>query len=187
MVNIAGSYDEQAEAQGEFEPIPAGDYRAKIIEASIEDVSKKDNKGRCLKLTWQIEGGPNDNRLVWQRLNLWGENMNNIDKVISIANSQFAAIRQACGKPIVQDTDELLHIPCTIRVKLKNDPQYEPSNEVGNVKAVAGTGQPQGGGAPRRFAPPANSGSSASPSAGGWPKRAAAGGQSKDLDDQIPF
>ncbi|MCE7028446.1 DUF669 domain-containing protein [Jiella avicenniae] len=179
MVNIAGSYDEQAEAQGEFEPIPAGDYRAKIIEASIEDVSPNDDKGRCLKLTWQIETGTHDGRLIWQRLNLWAKNFKSkkpnktdaqvLQESISIANSQFAAIRQACGKPIVQDTDELLHIPCTIRVKLRNDPQYGASNEVGSVKPVAGAGPTQGGGAPQRFTPPANS--APQQSSNGWPKR----------------
>ncbi len=161
MANIAGAYDPNAEASSDFEPLPAGEYRAKIIESEIEPVSQRNNYGRCLKLTWQVEGGPFDNRLVWQRLNMWAEGMNNIDKVISIAQSQFAAIRQATGKMAPQDSSELHHIPCLIRVKLKpGDGQYGPSNEIGGVKAVgagnAGGAAPGGGAAAQRFTPPAN-------------------------------
>lgn len=153
MANIAGSYDPNAEPSGEFEPVPAGEYRAKIIESEIDDISKTNNYGRCLKITWQIETGPFDGRLIWQRLNMWGENMNNIEKVISIAQSQFAAIRQATGKMAPQDSSELHHIPCNIRVKIKNDPsgQYGPSNEVTSVKPVGGAPVAQNG---QQFAPP---------------------------------
>lgn len=158
MVNIAGSYDENAEPSGDFSPIPAGTYRARIEEASIEDISKKDNKGRCLKLTWKVETGPHDGRLVWQRLNMWAENMNNLDKVISIANSQFAAIRQAVGKTIVNNTDELLQIPCDIYVTVVESAGYAPQNEVKSVKPagnpVQQAAQQRAPAAPRQSAPP---------------------------------
>lgn len=134
--DLTGSYDEHAEPSGDFSPIPAGTYRARIDEASIEDISRRDNKGRCLKLTWKVETGPHDGRLVWQRLNMWAENMTNLDKVISIANSQFAAIRQAVGKTIVNNTDELLHIPCDIYVTIREDAGHAPQNEVKSVKAA---------------------------------------------------
>jgi len=154
MANIAGAYDPNAEPSGDFEPIPAGEYRAKIIESDIEDVSRNHNYGRCLKLTWQIETGPYDSRLVWQRLNMWAEGMTNNDKVVSIAQSQFAAIRQATGKLTPQNSEELHHIPCMIRVKVRTDPsgQYGPSNEVTSVKPVDGGGVAANGA--QQFAPP---------------------------------
>jgi hypothetical protein len=160
MANIAGSYDTEAQPSGDFEPIPAGEYRAKIIESSIEEISSTDNKGRCLKLTWQIETGPYDGRLVWDRLNMWAENMigkkgedagrDISGKVQSIANSQFAAIREATGRMTPQDSSELHDIPCTIRVAVRVDPtgRYQPSNEIKAVKPVASGGQ-------GRTAPPA--------------------------------
>src|SRR5690606_3170910 len=152
MANIAGAYDPNAEPGGDFDPIPAGDYRAKIIESDIEDVSSRNNYGRCLKLTWQVETGPYDGRLVWQRLNMWGENMNNNDKVVSIAQSQFAAIRQATGKMTPQNSEELHHIPCTIRVKVKQSEGYSPNNEITSVKPVGGAPAQQNGA--QKFAPP---------------------------------
>src|SRR5690606_11220294 len=89
-------------------------------------------------------------------LNMWGENMNNNDKVVSIAQSQFAAIRQATGKMTPQNSEELHHIPCMIRVKVKTDPsgQYGPSNEVTSVKPVGGAPAQQNGQG-QRFSPPA--------------------------------
>ena len=184
MVDIAGTYDDQAEPSS-FDPVPNGDYRAKIIETDIDDVSKSSDKGRCLKLTWQIETGPHDGRLVWQRLNLWAENMNNLDKVIQIANSQFAAIRQATGKLSPRDTSELEHIPCMISVTIRRDTngQYADQNEIKNVKPAAGS-------------TPANSGRRPAPSGGSqrpapqsgqrsapWPSRS---GQQRQEED-IPF
>lgn len=145
MANIAGSYDENAEASADFSPIPTNSYRMKIIESAVEDISKKDNKGRCLKLTWQVETGAYDGRLVWQRINMWAENMGpNTEKVIQIANSQFASIRQATGKIAPQDSSELHHIACEVYVGLsKPQPGYNPQNEVKSVKAAAATSTAQ--------------------------------------------
>ena len=136
MVQIAGFYDENAEPSGDFSPIPAGQYVAEIVDSEIVNVSKNDDsKGTALKLTWEIAEGELTGRLVWQRLSMW---YNGNDKVVQIANQQFAAIRQACGKGVVQDTSELHFIPCRIMVKLKTDPsgQYAPNNEVGSVSAL---------------------------------------------------
>jgi len=147
MTNLSGLYDEHAEADA-FDPIPAGEYRARIIQADKEDISKRHDYGECLNLTWEIEGGEHDRRLVWQRLNLWAENMNKVEKVRSIANSSFAAIRQATGVLTPQNTDELLHIPCLIQVSIRTDPngQYDPQNEIKRVKALPSNGAMSGGG-----------------------------------------
>lgn len=165
MANIAGTYDQDAKPN-DFDQLEAGTYRAKIIASDVEPVSKNNSKGRCLNLTWQVETGPNDGKLIWQRLNMWAENMDKLDKVISIANSQFASIRDATGKAAPQNSEELHHIPCMIVVgPQKNNPQY---NEVKSVKAVASvTGAPSSPPAQRQAPPvsrqsvPANSGGSA--------------------------
>lgn len=155
MANIAGHYDANAEPS-EFDRIPAGTYRAKIVESEIVEISERQSKGRCLKLTWQFETGTHDGRLFWQRLNMWPSNMDNADKVTTIANQQFAAIRQATGKLAPQDSSELHHIPCMITVgPQKNDPNYD---EVKSVKPVSGSPVQQ------RSAPPASGSSSPPPS-----------------------
>lgn len=154
MANISGSYDEHAETQTSFDPIPAGEYRAVLIDAEVDEISKRADMGRCLKLTWKIETGPHDGRLVWQRLNLWAKEMKNLDQVIQIANSQFASIRQATGITAPQDTDELLHIPCAIRVGIRHSEGYDPQNEVKSVKAVGGNAPASSQQPATRSAPP---------------------------------
>jgi len=138
MAHRAGLHHARGRAPAEPELVPSGDYRARIVDAVIERVSRTSDFGRCLKLTWQIEAGPFDNRLVRQRLSLWAENMSNLDKVIAIANAQFAAIRAATGRLVPQDVDELRDIACRIRVGIRSDPsgRHGPRNEVRAVRAV---------------------------------------------------
>lgn len=160
MVDIAGYYDESAEPQGDFSPIPAGAYAAEIVESEIEDVSRRSNKGRCLKLTWRVADGEFANRLLWQRLNMWAENMDNLEKVLSIANQQFASIRQATGVMAPKNTEELHFRPCMLRVVVKTDPsgQYGPQNEIKGVAPIEGQG------AKAQASPAPRSGPAAAPS-----------------------
>jgi hypothetical protein len=178
MANLAGGYDENAEPSGDFSPIPNNNYRAKIIESEIVDISSRENRGRCLKLTWQIETGAYDGRLVWQRLNMWPENMANTDKVVQIANAQFASIRAATGKPAPQDSSELHHIPCEIYVGLSKAKEgYNQQNEVKSVKAISGAASaPQQRQAPQQSVqmstPPQQAASGGGQRSAPWPRRA---------------
>lgn len=171
MANIAGSYDENAEVT-QFDRLPEfRDQRAKIVASEIIDISTKENKGRCLNLTWQVETGPLDGRLFWQRLNMWAENMDNLDKVITIANSQFAAIRHATGKLAPQDTKELHEIPCLVSYgPQKNKPEYD---EVKSVKPANGAGTRQTNGSSQRFSPPQQNGAGEQKRTP-WPQRQSA-------------
>lgn len=187
MVDISGSYDEQAEPSSFDRLPPFTDQRAKIIDSDVIDISNQSNMGRCLNLTWQIETGPLDGRIFWQRINLWAENMNNLDKVIQIANSQFAAIREATGKKSPRDTQELHHIPCLVSYgPQKKNPDYD---EVKSVKAISG-GNSGGVSANsgRRPAPAASNNSRQAPGSSGqrsapWPAR----GQAQRQEEDIPF
>lgn len=129
-------YDVDAAPNAGFEPLPAGDYTGKIIDAEIVNISKNNDYGRCLKLTWEIQDDDYNGRLLFDRINLWPEGMNNLNKVIQIANSRFAAIREALGVGAVVETDELLQIPCRLSVNIKNDPQYGASNHIKNYYAL---------------------------------------------------
>lgn len=132
MVNISGGYDQNATAN---QQLAAGEYVAEIIESGIDDVSKKTDMGSCLKFTWKVLEGQQSGQQEWQRLNLYFTG-NNAAKVVQIANSQFAEIRDATGVFAPQDTSELHHIPCLIVVgPQKNNPQY---NEIKKVRKLEG-------------------------------------------------
>jgi len=184
-IELSGYYDESAEPNS-YEPIPAGEYRAQIIDAKCEDVSKNNDYGKCLQLSWQVIGGEYEGRLVFQRLNLWGENMRNNALVVQIANSQFAEIRRATGKETPRDTDELLHIPCLIRVAITQDKnkEYDPRNEVKAVKPLSGGGATPAAAAnsprPTGSPPPA---AAARP----WGQSAPPATTTAPMDDNVPF
>lgn len=169
MVDIAGHYDENAEVS-QFDRLPAfTDQRAKIIESAVVAISDKENKGRCLQLTWQLETGAMDGRLFWQKINLWPENMNNIDQVITISNSQFAAIRQATGKLTPRNTEELHHIPCSVSYgPQKKNPDYD---EVKSVKPIASAGAVPGYTGGQRQLPGPNGNAPGGQRKAPWPAR----------------
>jgi len=174
-IDLSNSYDENAEAGG-YDPIPAGEYLARLVQADRKEISRNNDYGECLVLVWEIEGGEYDRRLVWQRLNLWGQNMRSNEQVVRIANSQFAEIREATGKKTPRDTDELLHIPCLIRVAVTQDKnkEYDPRNEVKRVKAVTSGGA----------APQAAANVRAPAAARPWGQSSPSGAK---MDDDIPF
>lgn len=158
-VDISGSYNADAKPS-QFDRLPAGTYKAKVIEAEVVEISENEDKGRALKLTWQIMDGEHDGRLFWQRILLWFTGQEKTPgKTVEIANQNFAAVREATvglGK-VVKDTDEILHIAAALTVgPQKNNDQYD---EVKSVKPLGGGGAVAGGGGggqnKARSAPPA--------------------------------
>jgi hypothetical protein len=134
-----GSYDQNAEpATSRRSRPPTIAPRSSKARSRIS--RRRTNKGRCLKLTWQVETGAYDGRLFWQRLNMWPENMGpNMDKVITIANSQFASIRQATGKLAPQDSFRAASHPLRNLCRpVQADAGFNQQNEVKSVKAIGG-------------------------------------------------
>lgn len=146
MVDLVGAYDASAEASTGFEPLPPGQYVARIVDAKRNPISRRNDNGDCLNLTWKVDGGEHDGRLFWQRINLWLRGSNEA-KVREIANAQFAAVREATGVPMPKSTDELLERPCLVTLKIKRYPGYPERNEVTSVKPVGGGGVPANRGA----------------------------------------
>lgn len=170
MANLGGTFDAtQVEPNGDFDPIPAGEYRAMIVDSEIKPSKAGDN---MLKLTWKVDGGEYDGRLVWQNLNVW----NSSPKAAEIAQRELSSICHAVGKLNVQDSEELHHMPCLIKVSVRPaEGSYSAQNEVKGIKAADGskpaTGGFGGGGqqpAPAKQQAPANSGGGSLP----WKKSA---------------
>lgn len=139
MANLGGTFDAtQVEPNGDFDPVPAGEYRAMIVDSEIKPSKAGDN---MLKLTWKIDGGEYDGRLVWQNLNLW----NSSPKAAEIAQRELSSICHAVGKLNVQDSEELHHLPCLVRISLRTQEGYNPQNEVKGIKAADGSKPATGG------------------------------------------
>jgi|GEM_PF-1692822 len=157
MVDLAGEYDEQAKpSSNNFDPLPAGDYVAELVNVDREPISKANDKGDCLAMTWKVRDGEFAGRLFWQRINLWWDAPEKTPgKVREIANAEFAAIREATGIKMPKSTDEILERACLVRLKTKADPGYNPRNEVVSVKPVGGAPARAGAAPAARSAPAA--------------------------------
>jgi hypothetical protein len=121
---------------GDFEAIPAGDYKA-IIDAS-ETKNTKDGTGKYLQLTFQIIEGEYKGRLIWDNLNL----SNSSQIAEEIAKKKLAKICNCIGKHQVKKSEELHNIPLLIKIGTK---QYNGNNKniVKNYKAISNNIQPQ--------------------------------------------
>lgn len=95
-----------------FEPLPAGDYMARIVESEVKPTSA--GTGHYLQLVFQIMTPGFDTRKVFNNLNL----DNPSEKAVDIANRELGAICKAVNKPVIQDSQELHGIPMLIKLKI---------------------------------------------------------------------
>lgn len=138
MAKLPGSFNaEQHEDMNSFEPIPAGEYEAKVTKSELKATS--DKQGQMLVLTFEILRGDHKGRICWSRLNL----VNKSEKAVEIANKELATLCRACGKINIDESEELHGIPISIKVKVtKETPQYPAGNAITNYKPLAGLASP---------------------------------------------
>ena len=123
-----GGFDANKVPDSEFEALPAGEYRAVLIESNKKPT--KAANGHLLECKLQIIDGQFKNRTVFDRFNLW----NASEKAREIAAQQFAKLCKAVNVPAPKDSSELHMKPVLIKLAVK---EYEgrESNEVKGYKA----------------------------------------------------
>lgn len=115
---------------GSFDPVPAGKYNCIITESEM--VPTKNGNGEFLKLTLQIQGGPHDGRLLWDRLNLKNPN----EQAVQIARQSLSAICHAVGVLKPKDSADLHNRTLVANVKLrKRQDTGEDTNEIKGYSA----------------------------------------------------
>lgn len=119
-----------------FDVIPPGTYTAVAIDN--EWLETRAGNGHYLKLCFEIVGPEFAGRKVWANLNLDNPN----EKAVQIAMRDLAALKEACGKPNAQDSDELMQIPVNLKITVRPPRgDYGASNE---IKGYMPTGTPTG-------------------------------------------
>ena len=98
----------------QFDPLPAGQYRAMIVESERKVTAKGD--GELLNLVWLVTEGEYEGRKVWDRVNLVNPN----PKAVEIGMRQLSSICRAVGKLRIQsDSSEIHELPCLITLKIR--------------------------------------------------------------------
>lgn len=116
--------------QKSFDPIPAGNYVAQIIQSEINPT--KSGAGQILNLQFQILEGEFANRIIFINLNIQNPNA----QAEQIAQQQLSAICHAVGVMQLQDTTQLHNKPMAIKVKIRKDGQYGDRNEISRFDAL---------------------------------------------------
>jgi hypothetical protein len=119
--------------QEAFEPLPAGWYDGRIINSEAKPT--KDNVSGYLQLDIEIIDGEYKGRKVFDRLNLWNAGAN-AEKTKEIAHRQLSAYCHATGVFILQDSNQLHGIPLKIKLAVRTQEGFEPSNDVKAVKHI---------------------------------------------------
>jgi hypothetical protein len=109
-----------------YELLPAGKYRAQIVESEMRVT--RNGMGQFLWLMLDILEGEQKGRKIFDQLNLVNPNPTTVE----IAQRTLSAICHATGKMHVSDSEELHLIPMTIQVKVK-----PPKNGYGESNAIA--------------------------------------------------
>lgn len=144
-----------------YEVLPAGKYRAQIVESDMRVT--RNGMGQFLWLMLDILEGPHQGRKIFDQLNLVNPNPTTVE----IAQRTLSAICHATGKLQVNDSEELHLIPMTIQVTVK--PPKDGYGEKNSIRYLVpdGTAQPT---APQPSAAPAQS-APARPAAAPWNRK----------------
>jgi len=120
----------------EFEPVPAGWYTASIANAELRDT--KAGTGKYISVRFDITGPEHQGRVVFTNLNM----TNPSPKAEEFGRKQLGRIMLAVGLQQVSDTDQLVGANLSIKLTIKDSPEYGLQNEVQAFKAIEGSTPP---------------------------------------------
>lgn len=125
----------------EFKPIPNGEYQLMI--EKIELKPTKSGTGSYLNLQLKVQGGPCNNRVVFDMITYTNPN----PQAVEIGHRKLSGLCRAAGVVQLTDTQQLVNRIVIGKVSTREDKtgQYEPSNEVKMYKPATAATQPQTG------------------------------------------
>ena len=119
----------------DYAPVPAGKYPAMITEVELKDTNA--GTGQYLKVRFDIIGAEQSGRVVFTNINIRNPN----PKAEEIAAQQLGQLCKAIGVTgQLTDTEQLINGTCEIKVTVKDDPQYGPSNQVKGFYSTSAAG-----------------------------------------------
>ena len=173
MAFLGGTFDAtQVEPQGDYTPVPPGDYKVQIVTSEMVENSAR--TGHMLKLEVEIIEGDQAGRKIYDRLNLDNPNA----QAVEIAQRTLSAICHATGKLSVSDSAELHMIPMLAVIKV-DPPRSSGGKDYGASNSIKTYKKLDNAPANRGFGGGASAGGNAAggaPAGGGF-KPAATGGQ----------
>lgn len=140
-------------SENNFEPLPAGWYQARIAGAEVK--ATKAGTGQYIAVRYDIIGPTHEGRVVFGNINIRNPN----PQAESIGRQQLGELMRAIGLESLQDSDQLIGGTASIKLSVKDDPQYGPSNELKGFKSMSGSAAP----APVQGQPPSTPAAASTP------------------------
>ena len=135
------TFDPTTQEGNSWDPLPAGEYVAQIVEASVQRPQSGD--GYYLVLTWKIAEGEFERRLVWQRIIFVHSN----EQAQTIGRKTLKDLCVALGvNEQVNDAEVFLFKPARIRLGIEKDKQgvYPDKNRISRILPLeAKSGEPE--------------------------------------------
>lgn len=131
---IKGITAESLQSNNDYAPVPAGKYQANIFEVKLEEVKAGENAGKPrFNIQFKLSGQGVENRRVWSLVPLY------VAKDFWKAQSFFKALGYdiEAGDFTVPETAELLGKALTVTVKIGEDQNGNPRNEVSGFSAAS--------------------------------------------------
>lgn len=121
----------EAQAEGDFSPLPEGKYQAVVVATALKDT--KSGTGRYIDVQWRITGPTHVNRRVFDMLNIRNPSKTAED----IGRRQLGELLRVAGIPVIGDTDQLVGVAATITLKIRKQAGYKDSNSVTRYEPIA--------------------------------------------------
>ena len=126
---------QDANSDGEFKPIPPGEYPLTVKQVEVKTsnkVGEKGNKGRYVKVQYQVSGPEHNGRVIFANYNV----VNDSEIAQKIGRAQFAELQLAAGLPTDitpgQACQQLggRQIIGRIGIETSSNPQYGDQNKI---------------------------------------------------------
>lgn len=132
MTSLAGFDANKVEPQKALTPLPAGDYKAAVVNSELKQNSKKN--GSYLALELAVLEGEQKGRKLYANLNLDNPNK----QAVEIAKGELSAICRAVNVMTPNDSAELHNKPLWVTVGLeKRKDTGDMSNRIKGYKSLA--------------------------------------------------
>lgn len=114
------------------DPIPAGWYTMRIVEADIKDT--KAGTGQYITIRFDVIGPTHEGRVVFGNINISNPSMD----AERIGKEQIKGINQSLGIERLTDTDQLIGGVLQVKVNINKSDGYDPRNDVRGFKPAEG-------------------------------------------------
>lgn len=130
FLNETFSVNDLPQADNNFEALPAGWYQVHVTGAELRPT--KAGTGAYIAVRYDVLGPTHQGRVVFGNLNIRNPN----PKAEEIGRMDLGSLMRAVGLSQITDTDQLIGNQLQIKLTVRTQDGYSPTNDVKGYKAI---------------------------------------------------